>query len=114
MLSEIIVRLKFAVECVIDMRSCSFVTNEMFIVTLEHFKCDELAHPPVLHATDGALRPVLGHAAGQKHLVRAQEHDRGQTRDADGEHSVRLCCPSLLLSNYLTKLMTSIWTMILP
>ncbi len=41
-LTEIIVRLTFAVECVTDMRSCSFVKFSMYIVTLEHFECDVL------------------------------------------------------------------------
>ena len=107
----------------------------MFVMALKHFKCDELTralfwsqpnvdafdhfsmmkvtetvggcgNPPVPHAKDSALQPVLGHATGQKHHVRAQEHDRGQMMSnghsaaaaaAEGVHSVHLRRPSLLL-----------------
>ncbi len=40
---------------------------------------DVTTHPPVQHARDGALLPVLGHAAAQSSFVRdhalVHEHD---------------------------------------
>ncbi len=57
----------------------------MFLTTFPWSKwlklsVDVAAHPQVPHAKGGALWLVLGHGTGQKHLVRTQEHDRGQMR----------------------------------
>ncbi len=85
----------------------------MFLTTFPWWKwlklsVDVATHPPVPHAKDGALWPVLGHGASQKHLIRAQEDDRGHTTSnrhsaaaaaaaVEGIHSVYLCYLSLLL-----------------
>ncbi len=65
------------------------------------FSGDVATHPPVPHA----LRPILGHAAGQKHLVHAQQHDHRQTISnrhsaQQQEHDLSTCgsrCSSLHL-----------------
>ncbi len=82
----------------------------MFLTTFLWWKWLKLSvvvarYPPVPQAKDRAFWPVLGHAAGQKHLVRAQEHDHGQTTSnrhlasavaAEGAGSFHLCHLSLL------------------
>ncbi len=68
---------------------------------------DVAIHPPVLHAKDGTLWTILGHAAGQKHHIRAQEQQQ-QRQQKERTLSTCVachCCCRMSVARHLSTIM---------